>query len=233
VRDVFPKNAIADRVLGLKAFPFAASPPFPDVPASFREADGYRELVDFQRKVDEVGLGGVAVFDPTVVRGLDYYTGIVYEVHDVGTENRRAMFGGGRYDNLLDLFSGEGMTGTGFGMGILTVKLFLETYGLLPADVGQADRRKALYVACAAAAQRGYAFEVAATVRRAGIVCEVDLEFQKLGKQLGRADAKGYGRAAIVGETEAAGRTVTIKTLATGQQETVALAELTAKLRSA
>jgi histidyl-tRNA synthetase len=118
-------------------------------------------------------------------------------------------------------------------MGILTVKLFLETYALLPADVGRADRRNALYVACTAAAQRGYAFEVAATLRGAGIACELDLEFQKLGKQLGRANAKGYGRAAIVGETEAAGRTVTVKTLATGQQETLALAELPAKLRPA
>jgi histidyl-tRNA synthetase len=201
------------------------------VPAAFRESVGYRELVEFSRKVGEVGLADVAVFDPTIVRGLDYYTGVVYEVHDVGTENRRALFGGGRYDNLLELFSNEPMTGTGFGMGILTVKLFLETYGLLPEGVGKADRGGALYVACMNAAQRGYAFELAASLRREGVACEVDLDFQKLGRQLGRADGKGYGRAAILGENEAKDRTVTLKTLATGQQETVPLAELPAKLR--
>jgi len=226
VRQVFPEGGIAERVLSLTEFTDAANPPLPDVPAAFRESAGYRELVEFQHKVAEVGLGPVAVFDPTIVRGLDYYTGIVYEVHDVGTENRRALFGGGRYDNLLELFSNEGMTGTGFGMGILTVKLFLETYGLLPAGVAQADRRGALYVACPAAAQRGFAFEVAATLRKAGIACEVDLEFQKLGKQLGRASSRGYAFAAIVGESEATSRTVTLKTLTTGTQETVALADL-------
>ena len=230
VRKVFPEGAIAERVLGLGQFEDPASPPLPDVPAAFRESAGYRELVEFSRKVGEVGLGEVAVFDPTIVRGLDYYTGVVYEVHDVGTENRRALFGGGRYDNLLELFSNEPMTGTGFGMGILTVKLFLETYGLLPEGVGKADRGGALYVACMSTAQRGYAFELAASLRRAGIGCEVDLDFQKLGRQLGRADGKGYARVAILGESETRDRTVTLKTLATGQQETVPLADLAAKL---
>jgi histidyl-tRNA synthetase len=233
VREAFPEGAIADRVLGLAGFTDPANPPLPDVPASFRESDGYRELVEFSHKVDEVGLGGVAVFDPTIVRGLDYYTGIVYEVHDVGTENRRALFGGGRYDNLLELFSNEAMTGTGFGMGILTVKLFLETYGLMPADVGKPDRRHALYVACFSPAQRGYAFEVAAALRKDGVACEVDLEFQKLGKQLGRASAKGYAFAAIVGENEAKDRTVTLKTLADAKQEVFPLADLPSRLRSA
>jgi histidyl-tRNA synthetase len=97
----------------------------------------------------------------------------------------------------------------------------------------KADRGRALYVACPAAAQRGYAFEVAAALRAAGVACEVDLEFQKLGKQLGRADGKGYRWAAIVGENEARDRTVTLKTLATGAQETVPLADLPAKLGSA
>ena len=230
VRKVFPEGAIAGRVLGLGRFEDPAKPPVPDVPAAFHESAGYRELVEFSRKVGEVGLGEVAVFDPTIVRGLDYYTGVVYEVHDVGTENRRALFGGGRYDNLLELFSNEPMTGTGFGMGILTVKLFLETYGLLPAGVGKADRGGALYVACMNAAQRGYAFELAAALRREGVACEVDLDFQKLGRQLGRADGKGYGRVAILGENESKDRTVTLKTLATGRQETVPLADLAAKL---
>ncbi|MBI5501244.1 MAG: histidine--tRNA ligase [Deltaproteobacteria bacterium] len=231
VREIFPEGAIAERVLGLGPFAHPAAPPVADVPAAFRESAGYRELVEFTGKVEAVGLGGVAVFDPTIVRGLDYYTGLVYEVHDVGTENRRALFGGGRYDNLLELFSNEPMTGTGFGMGILTVKLFLETYGLLPAGVGKPDRAGALYVACASAGEREYAFEVASAVRRDGIACEVDLDFQKLGRQLGRADGKGYARVVILGEAEAKARTVMLKTLATGQQETVSLADLPAKLK--
>jgi histidyl-tRNA synthetase len=111
-------------------------------------------------------------------------------------------------------------------MGLLTVKLFLETYGLLPANVARPDRAGAVYLACQSAAQRAFALEVARSLRGAGLPCEVDLEFQKLGRQIARADAKGYPRVAIVGESEAAARAVTLKTLATGRQETVACAEL-------
>jgi histidyl-tRNA synthetase len=230
VRESFPDAAIAERLLALDALRDPAALPFP-VPAAWSESDGYRDTVAFARKVEAVGLADVAVFDPAIVRGLDYYTGIVYEVHDVGTENRRALFGGGRYDNLLDLFGGETLTGTGFGMGLLTVRLFLETYGLLPEGLERPDRSRGLYLACHHPDQRGYAFEVARAVRAAGLPCELDLDFQKLGRQLGRADAKGYPRAGIVGEAEAAARTVTLKTLATGEQETVPLDGLPDRLR--
>jgi histidyl-tRNA synthetase len=230
VRETFPEGPVAERVLRLHEFSDPTEPPLPEVPAEFRESPGYKELVEFRARTVEAGLDGVAVFDPTIVRGLDYYTGIVYEVHDVGTENRRALFGGGRYDNLLDLFSGEPMTGTGFGMGLLTVKLFLETYGLLPADVGRPQRAGALYVACLAPAQRGYAFAVAERLRGRGVACELDLDFAKLGRQLQRAGAKGFGHVAILGEDEAKNGTAALKTLADGKQETVPLDELPARL---
>ncbi|NMC69634.1 MAG: histidine--tRNA ligase [Myxococcales bacterium] len=230
VRETFPEGPVADRVLRLHEFADPAAPPLPDVPAAFRESEGYRELVEFHDRVRQTGLDGVAVFDPTIVRGLDYYTGIVYEVHDVGTENRRALFGGGRYDNLLELFSNEPMTGTGFGMGILTVKLFLETYGLLPADLSSPPRAGAVYVACLSAAQRSYAFAVVERLRGRGVPCELDLDFAKLGRQLQRAEAKGYARVAIVGEDEARQGQVTLKTLAGGAQETVGLDDLPARL---
>jgi histidyl-tRNA synthetase len=66
------------------------------------------------------------------MRGFQYYTGLVFEVFDKHPENNRALFGGGRYDNLVGLFGGQALPGVGFGMGDVTFRNFLESHGLLP-----------------------------------------------------------------------------------------------------
>jgi histidyl-tRNA synthetase len=71
-----------------------------------------------------------AVFDPNIVRGFDYYTGLVFEVFDTNGENQRSLFGGGRYDNLLEIFGVEPVPCVGFGMGDITIRDFLETHKL-------------------------------------------------------------------------------------------------------
>ncbi len=71
-----------------------------------------------------------AVFNQNLVRGFDYYTGVVFEVFDTNPENRRSLFGGGRYDNLLEMFGVEPVPAVGFGMGDVTIKDFLETHKL-------------------------------------------------------------------------------------------------------
>lgn len=73
-----------------------------------------------------------AKFDPKIVRGFDYYTGIVFEVFDTHPDNRRSLFGGGRYDNLLELFDVEPVPAVGFGMGDITLRDFLESHKLGP-----------------------------------------------------------------------------------------------------
>ncbi len=92
------------------------------------QCQAYQEVVAFSDLLNQVNAES-AVFSPGVVRGLDYYTGIVFELMDTGGENRRALCGGGRYDNLTSLFTGKRISGVGFGMGVLTFTLFLETYG--------------------------------------------------------------------------------------------------------
>lgn len=71
-----------------------------------------------------------ASFDADIVRGFDYYTGMVFEVFDTHELNRRSLFGGGRYDNLLEIFGVEPVPTVGFGMGDITIRDFLETHGL-------------------------------------------------------------------------------------------------------
>jgi histidyl-tRNA synthetase len=73
-----------------------------------------------------------AKFNPKIVRGFDYYTGMVFEVFDTHEENRRSLFGGGRYDNLLEIFDVEPIPAVGFGMGDITIRDFLETHKLKP-----------------------------------------------------------------------------------------------------
>ena len=78
-------------------------------------------------------------FDPLIVRGFDYYTSTVFEVFDTHPDNRRSLFGGGRYDNLVGLYSAQRIPGLGFGMGDVTLFDFLGTHGLLPEARSEID----------------------------------------------------------------------------------------------
>jgi histidyl-tRNA synthetase len=86
-------------------------------------------ISELLKKLEEKGIKNV-VFTPTITRGFDYYTGIVFEVFDTHPDNRRALFGGGRYDNLLEIFGVEPVPTVGFGMGDVTIRDFLETHNL-------------------------------------------------------------------------------------------------------
>ncbi len=86
------------------------------------------ELLQTITKLKEKGID--AKFTPSITRGFDYYTGMVFEVFDTNPENRRALFGGGRYDNLLEMFGVDPVPTVGFGMGDVTMRDFLETHKL-------------------------------------------------------------------------------------------------------
>lgn len=89
------------------------------------------ELKAFQDKLADAGIKNTKI-DPTLARGQAYYTGIVFEFYDTNPENSRSILGGGRYDNLMELFDTEALPAVGFGWGDITTKDFLETHGLLP-----------------------------------------------------------------------------------------------------
>jgi len=89
------------------------------------------ELVEFKEYLNSIGIENVEI-DTSIVRGFDYYTGFVFEMFDVDIENPRSMFGGGRYDNLFEIFSEEEIPAVGFGMGDVTLRDFLETHDLIP-----------------------------------------------------------------------------------------------------
>ncbi|MEW6058167.1 MAG: histidine--tRNA ligase, partial [Bdellovibrionota bacterium] len=92
----------------------------------------YAYVKNLTDQLKALGVGKYFRYDPSIMRGFMYYTGMVLEVYDTHPENNRALFGGGRYDNLVGMFSGKPLPGVGFGMGDVTLRQFLETHGLLP-----------------------------------------------------------------------------------------------------
>ncbi|MEX0932431.1 MAG: ATP phosphoribosyltransferase regulatory subunit [Parcubacteria group bacterium] len=99
-----------------------------DVGIDIQETEEIQKIISM---LSEAGIDN-AVFDPKIVRGFDYYTGVVFEVFDTDAENNRSLFGGGRYDNLLEVFGVEPVPTVGFGMGDITLRDFLETHKLGP-----------------------------------------------------------------------------------------------------
>lgn len=89
------------------------------------------ELENLKNRLAQKGLNNVKI-DTSIARGFDYYTGMIFEVFDTHLENRRSLFGGGRYDNLLEIFGVEPVPTVGFGMGDITIRDFLETHALPP-----------------------------------------------------------------------------------------------------
>ena len=155
-----------------------------------------------------------AVFDPSIVRGFNYYTGIVFEVFDTHPDNNRALFGGGRYDNLLEMFDEEMVTGVGFGMGDVTMHDFLAVRGLLP----QYTPPTKVYLAVTAPEMVPHAIRIAGLLRNQGVAVGVDFGDRKLGDQIKIANKHGILYLLVVGENEVSEGSFVVRHLETGDE---------------
>jgi histidyl-tRNA synthetase len=158
-------------------------------------------------------------YNPAVIRGLDYYTGIVWEAFDVSGEVPRAIMGGGRYNNLLEEVGGEPLPATGFAMGDVVISLVLEGKGLIPKDLGNSPA--SILVTVFDDELWMNSLEFAAELRSAGLKVMCYPAAAKLPKQFKYADRMGVSIVVVIGPDEAAKGQVTIKTLASGDQQTV------------
>jgi len=165
------------------------------------ESPAFNEVQEFDLLLEKTGISS-ALFSPGVVRGLDYYTGIVFELVDTGSENRRSLCGGGRYDNLVGLFGAGRISGVGFGLGVLTLTLFLESYGLIPESVKQAAPAD-VYIAVASSSVIADAGLLAESLRNSGIRVMMDVSGKKLGKQFSEASRNRITQVITVGVEEA------------------------------
>jgi len=199
---------------------------FDNIPEEFYKSEGYLEIINFNRFLEEVNISNYCTFSSGTVRGLDYYTGIIYEVFDTGKENIRSIFGGGRYDDLLSIFSDEKITGTGFGMGVYTLSLFLKTYNLIPDEIREKDYSDTIYIASINEDMSTYAFELARIIRDEDFPCIIDYRFKNLKNQLKKANELGVIIVLIIGSQELTDRTVTIRNMVSEEQKTVDLDDL-------
>ena len=162
------------------------------------------------------------VYDPSVVRGFAYYSGMVFEVFDTHPDNNRAIFGGGRYDNLTALFDDEPLPGVGFGMGYETIRLFMESRGLLPAYMPPTQ----VYCAVTDPSLALRAQALAGALRRGGVNVAVDFGERKLGDQIKAAAKNKIPWLIVVGEDELASGQFKVKNMESGGEENVAQDDL-------
>ncbi len=188
-------------------------------PASRAHFDRVRELLG--------SLGIAHDLDPRLVRGLDYYTGTIFEIKaragNLGAQN--TLCGGGRYDRLVESLGGPHVPALGFGMGIERVLLALTE------DAAAFEPQLSVFIATMGAAAQAWALPVAHRLRQAGIRVELEHRDTGLKGQLKRADKLRARLALIVGDNELHSGKFALKELATGQQYEVAEADLEARLR--
>ncbi|PID52447.1 MAG: histidine--tRNA ligase [Candidatus Moraniibacteriota bacterium] len=135
------------------------------------------------------------IFDLTLMRGFDYYTEIVFEFFDTDPKNNRSMFGGGRYDDLLDIFGKEKVPAVGFGMGDVTAKNFVESRN--PKMLEQVSKTD-VFIAVESEGLIENADGIAKKMREDGKNVEVDYSFRKIDRQIHSAERKGIKKVIVV-----------------------------------
>jgi histidyl-tRNA synthetase len=179
------------------------------------------------RSLEAMGLQDFVQIDLTVVRGLAYYTGIVFEVFDAG-RNLRAICGGGRYDGLLKALGGVDLPALGFGMGDVVLGELLKDRGVAPA----AARRLDAFLVTVGGEDVPPVLRLAHELREQGVAVEYGLHLQAIRKQLELAVARGAPRAVVIGPDERRDGQALVRDLQTGTEERVPLARLGSVLRA-
>jgi histidyl-tRNA synthetase len=166
-------------------------------------------------------------FDPQIIRGLDYYTGVVFEARDMDKEGR-AILGGGHYGNLVGDVGGELLPGVGFAMGDVMLRFVLEKYNCLP----EFDNTSAkVLVTVFDETLYPDSLEIANILRNAEIPTILVSENQKLQKQFKYADRIGVPIVLVLGPEEKNNNIVTVKNLKTRQQENVLFENLVTSIK--
>lgn len=185
---------------------------------------GVEELQFIGQYVEEIGLKTAALnLDVTLARGLNYYTGAIFEVAPPAAVQMGSIGGGGRYDDLTGIFGLKNMSGVGISFGLDRIYLVMEELNLFPETVQAASQVMFLNLG---EAEMSFALKAAMKLREHGIKTELYPDAAKMGKQFQSADKKGIPYVAIVGTQELENNTYTLKNLASGAQEELTFEQL-------
>ncbi|UCG46833.1 MAG: histidine--tRNA ligase [Phycisphaerales bacterium] len=202
-------------------------------------AEAINELSQVERLLkEEMGVGEYCQFDPCIVRGLAYYTGVVFEVHDIVGE-LRAICGGGRYDNLLGDFGGGAIPATGMGMGDCVLEILLAEKGLLDRQISGGGLDYFIVFVPGlkfdgpgdvASTSRGQAVRLTARLRGLGRSADFSYKAAGVGKQLKQASERNARECIIIGDELRRGKLV-VKDMSTGEQRLVGMEEFLSQLK--
>ena len=190
---------------------------------------GVEELTFITDNVETLGLQTASLeIDVTLARGLNYYTGAIFEVSAPAEVNMGSIGGGGRYDDLTGIFGLKDMSGVGISFGLDRIYLVLEELNLFPATV--AKNTKSLFINFGEK-EALYAMKAITNLRKIGITAELYPDNVKMGKQMGYADKRDIPFTILAGEKEIQAESFTLKNMKSGEQSQVSFKELEAFLK--
>ncbi len=185
---------------------------------------GVEELEFITDNIETLGLQTASLqIDVTLARGLNYYTGAIFEVSAPKEVNMGSIGGGGRYDDLTGIFGLKDMSGVGISFGLDRIYLVLEELNLFPETVS--DNSKALFINFGEK-EALYAMKAISKLRIAGIKAELYPDATKMGKQMGYADKRNIAFAILAGEKEMEAQSFTLKNMKSGEQTQMDFSEL-------
>ncbi len=186
------------------------------------------EMLQYFKAAEALGVDEYLDYDPTIIRGLDYYTGTVYEARDV-KGNHRSILGGGRYDDLVSIVGGNPIPGTGFAMGDVVFGLVLDENGIKPdLRVSPTD----ILITTFEEAGESASIQIAAELRESGYRVEWYPQPVRLQRQLKYADRNEIPLVVIIGPDEMEADKVSLKDMVSGEQDTFSRSDLLARIKA-
>ena len=200
---------------------FLSNTDLKDLEENLSDTTGVEQLHSLMDMMDTAGCSGYLKFDISIVRGLSYYTGAVFEVNSP-EKKHRAICGGGRYDSLLSAFGGETVPAVGFGFGDVVVLDVLKEMGRFP----ELPRKLDYTIIPFASEQVGIALKIAAELRMRGSVVDCNFSMKKMKKTMRQANESGAAKAILLFPEELAEDKVVIRDMILHEQKPVKIADL-------
>jgi len=219
-------NEVIDSDKKQKLLSYLSLSTFVELEKFLKSASIETELISFfqlVKLVEKTSLFPFLKYDPSIVRGLDYYTGIVFELFDKHPDNKRAICGGGSYENLLQIFKEQPLKGVGFGLGDVTLLDFLKSHNLMP-DLSKPCPQ--IFYSFQSEDDFSLNLNTVESLRKLGVQVEFSFQPLKPKKAFQIAEKKGAQFVILVGEEEVKNQTLQIKNLETKDEQVVLINEL-------